>query len=348
MSILISILIFGLIVVIHEFGHFIAAKKSGVAVLEFAIGMGPKFWQYQGKDTLYTLRLFPIGGFCKMQEDDEAGSYNSVSTIKKIAIVLAGPFMNFILAFLVFVILAMFSISSFTVIENVFSGTPAEKAGLIEGDKIVGINGSKVRIRDDMDFALAAYSGGSVEIVAIRENGEKIVRQIEPIKKEGRYIIGVGLHAKAPILGSNEDNLQKMNVWDCLYVGFWRMIYMIKVTIIGFSKLITMQIPFNGVAGPIGLTTVIGDVYQQTISKSVIEMVFRMMTILGLLSANIGVMNLFPIPALDGGRFIFLVIELFRGRAIDPEKEGMVHLVGFALLMFLGIVVAFHDISKFF
>ena len=350
LSIIITIIIFGIIVMIHEWGHFIAARKCGVFVEEFAIGMGPKIWSVKKNETVYSIRIFPIGGFCKMAEDDTEGSdkkgFNNIAVWKKMIIVLAGVFMNFILAWII--MSAIISAAGFTdnQVREVVSGSPAADAGIISGDRIVELNGSSIHIYDDLSFEMMNYSGGEISI-SIDRNGENIEKIITPVKNEnGRFIIGFTFEYRPGIFGEKYEVYETAGIFETLKAGFWNMIYMIKVTFAGVVSLFTMQVSMDEVAGPIGLTTVVDEVYTETVSRGIFETVVSMSNIAALLSANLGVMNLLPIPALDGGRFIFLIIEFIRRKPMPPEREGMIHFVGFAILMIFGLFIAFNDIFK--
>lgn len=349
MSIIITIIIFGIIVLIHEFGHFIVATKSGVLVEEFAIGMGKKIFGIKRGDTLYSIRIFPLGGFCRMadenQPDTEKIGLNNANVLVKIAIVLAGPFMNFVLAFVICTILVMVNGFGETTVQDLKQGYPAQQAGIVQGDKIVEFNGSKVRIYSDLWFNLMRNNGKSAEIT-IKRNGEKITKTITPVQENGQYITGLILSQKSPMFGEKIGDYKRANILETFYNGYWEMVYMVKTTVIGLSELFTSKLSVDEVTGPIGLTTVIGSTYKESIKYSIATAVKTMANMVALLSANLGIMNLLPIPALDGGRFIFLLIELIRRKPLPPEKEGIIHLAGFVLLMIFAVFIAFNDITK--
>ncbi len=331
---------------IHEWGHFIAAKKCGVIVEEFAVGMGPKIWGKQKGETLYSIRAFPIGGYCKMaDEDKEAFSnrgFNGISVWKRMIIILAGVFMNFVLAIFISAVMVMFTGYGENIVSRVSENSLAENIGIIAGDEIVNIDNSGIHLFDDVNFRLSQRKSENI-LVGYERNGEYFETEVN-IKNGER--LGVAFGAKAPLFGEDIEGVEKVGFFESIRVGFWKCVYMVKITFYGLSELFTMRVSLDDVAGPIGLTTVVNDVYEETIKESVWNMIGSMASIAALLSANLGVMNLLPIPALDGGRFVFLLIEAIRRKPIPPEKEGMIHFAGFAVLMAFGILIAFNDVFK--
>lgn len=350
MSLIITIIIFGIIVMIHEFGHFIAAVKSGVLVEEFAIGMGPKLLGFKKGETLYSIRLFPIGGYCKMADEDKPDSlkkgFNSISIYKKMIVVLAGVFMNFLLAFVITSILVMLNGYAEPVIREVQTGYPAYQAELMKGDKILKVNNTKIKTYRDFIMGLDKNAENTVSLT-IKRNNEIIEKQLTPVlNEEGRYIIGMQAEVRTPLFGDAIDGFEKSTFFGCLHNGFWNMVYMINVMIEGVIALFTFKVSMDEVAGPIGITTVIGSTYQESVKYSFGYAMENMANMVALLSANLGIMNLLPIPALDGGRFLFLIVEFIRRKPIPPEKEGFIHFIGFAVLMAFAVFIAFHDIIK--
>lgn len=351
MSIIITIIIFGIIVLIHEFGHFIVAVKCGVLVEEFAIGMGPKLFGIQRGDTLYSIRLFPLGGFCKMADEYVPNSkgkkgFNEISIPKKMAIMVAGVIMNFLLALIILSVLSMLNGFAEPTVKELMKGYPAESSGILPGDRIIKFNDSKIRIYQDLFFELSENKDKSV-ILTIDRNGEKFEKEIVPVKDtNGNYITGFKLDAKSPIFGENYEGFEKAGFFESISNGYWNMVFMVKTTIIGVVRLFTFNMSVDDVTGPIGLTTIIGSEYENSIKYSLATAIQTMANLVALLSANLGVMNLLPIPALDGGHLVFLFVELIRRKPIPPEKEGMVHFVGFVLLMVFAVFIAYNDIVK--
>lgn len=356
MSLIITILIFGFIILIHEWGHFIVARKSGVFVEEFAIGMGTKLWSKEKNGTLYSIRLFPLGGYCKMKDEDTAGddpdSFSNATMPKKFAIIFAGAFMNFVLALAIFIGIAFFSGSATTTVREVSDNSPAKEAGIQPGDIIYELDGKRIRSFEDLTFKFSRLTPDTNKSfdITIKRNGEKLSFNLIPQFDEttNRYLIGISPVLKNGLFAKDIDGIEKNTFFGTIRDGYFNMIFTIKVTIIGVVELFTGQIGLDQMMGPIGITPVIDSQYESAMQVSVGATILTMLNIMALLSANIGVFNLLPIPALDGGRIVFLFIELLRGKPISPEREGVVHFVGFVLLMGFGIFIAFKDIINIF
>lgn len=354
MGLIITILIFGFIILIHEWGHFIVARKSGVFVEEFAIGMGTKLWSTEKNGTIYSIRLFPLGGYCKMKDEDTAGSdpdsFSNATMPKKFAIIFAGAFMNFVLALVIFIGITFFSAVATTTVREVTENSPAQEAGIQAGDIIYKVNGKRVRSFEDLSFKISGInstnkSSEKIDII-VKRNGELLSFSLTPKYDESlqRNLIGISPVLKNGLFSKDVEGVEKNTFFGTIRDGYFNMIFTIKVTIIGVIELITGGIGLEQMMGPIGITPVIDSQYESAMKVSVGATILTMLNIMALLSANIGVFNLLPIPALDGGRIVFLVIEAIRGKPIPPEKEGMVHFVGFVLLMGFGIFIAFKDV----
>jgi regulator of sigma E protease len=356
MSVIITLIIFTVIVVIHEWGHFFVAKKCNIYIEEFAVGMGPKLFGIQKGDTLYSVRLLPVGGYCKMADEKIEGSdkigFNDANVWQRIAVAFAGPVMNFVLALIVLTVIAICSGVSTTYVSGVIDDFPAAEAGVMPGDRLVNINGKAIHIRDELDFYLSEHSGENLNIT-FKRNGEKYTVNITPKADEsGNKLIGIKTELKAPFLNvglyknSDLSGIKKASFFECVHYGYWDMFFLVKITVTGVVKMLTFNVSMDEVSGPIGVTTVVGDAYQSTIKYGVIDTILTMLNLGALLSANLGVINLVPIPALDGGRIFVYLIEIIRRKQLPPEKEGIINLIGFALVMGLGIFIAVHDIIK--
>ncbi len=351
MSVILTLLIFTIIVVIHEAGHMIAAKKFKVLVSEFAVGMGPKIWGFKKGDTTYNLRILPLGGFCRMEEYVEGRtdviSFNDTTPVQKIIICLAGPFMNFVLAFVLMAGISLCAPISNTSITNVSENTPAAEIGLQVGDKIIGVNGHSVHSSQEIEF-FKNNSNVSDEIV-VKRNGERIKYTITPTKIDERYVYGIGLAVKAPYINvfhKDYGDIVKGELWEYIVGAFWSVIFLIKATVISFVRLITAKLAVTELSGPIGVTSAVGEVYTENVKVGMAAVVLSMCELTVLLSANLGVLNLFPLPALDGGRIVIGFIELITRRKVPENIEGFIHFIGFALLMALGVYIAFNDVLK--
>ena len=357
MSVIITLIIFSIIVVIHEWGHMRVAKACGINVEEFAVGMGPKLVGFEKGGTLYSIRLLPLGGFCRMTDetDKEKGikGFNDSNVWQRIAVCIAGPLMNFVLALAVMTIYCMMTSVTFPVVESLSPDTPAEAAGLQPGDRVVSINGKNVHIYSDLGYYISESGKNPMDVV-VKRGKEKLAYTITPkfSEEDQRYIIGIVLTSKAPMIDIGlykdiPDDMPRANFLESLHEGYWSGIFIVKVTFEGFVKMFTGEVSTDELSGPIGVTTVVGETYETT--KRELGMTATIMTlaeITALLSANLGIINLLPIPALDGGRLLIFVVEIIRRKRIPPEKEGMINLAGFALMMLLGIFIAYNDILK--
>lgn len=357
MSVIITLIIFSIIVVIHEWGHFIVSRLCNVQVDEFAIGMGPKLIGYkkEGGETLYSIRALPLGGFCRMADEvsDENSrriGFNDANVWQRIAISVAGPMMNFVLALVILTGITICTGITTNKVNSVIDNSVAKEAGIQVGDRISKVDGKNVRTQEELQYYLAQSGGNEITLV-LKRNGEIIEKNIIPrySEKDGRYIIGVGVEVKAPIINVmnwHVGDMPSANIFECIYDGFWEMVFLVKVTVLGVVQMLTMQVSLNDVSGPIGITTVVGEAYTMSIKESIANAMLTMGSLAALLSANLGVINLVPIPALDGGRIVIYLIELIRRKKMTPEREGIIHLIGFALIMGLGVFIALHDIIK--
>ncbi|MEG0324905.1 MAG: M50 family metallopeptidase [Cellulosilyticaceae bacterium] len=337
-KILMIVLMFALIVLIHEWGHYIAAKKMGVRVNEFAIGMGPKLWSKQKGETLYSIRALPIGGFCAMEgeggESDSAGSMTSKSPIQRFIIFVAGAAMNFLLAWLLLTLFIGYRGYGTNKVEIVQPNMPAAAAGLQVGDTILAVDNAKVKDLEDITSLL--NDSQKTYTFSIRAaNGESKILTIKPI------IIEDGSAKFGFIAEKSHSNVLRM-VKDGLISTFT----LIEQVFTGFIQIITGQVAMTDLAGIVGVVQVSSDVWNEAIQYSLMDAIMQMVYISALLSANLAVLNLLPLPALDGGRIVFTLIELVRGKPVSPEKEGMVHTIGFIMLMGLMVVVLYNDIVR--
>ena len=342
MGIIFAILIFSFIVFFHELGHFLLAKKNGIDVEEFAIGMGPNLISKEYKGTRYCIKLLPIGGLCMMGEDEEAtdspSNFNNKSVWARISVIAAGPIFNFILALVFAVILTAMVGYDKPVISNVEEGYPAYEAGFQEGDTIVRLNGKKINIFREINTYNQFNQGKETEITFLRDGEKKTVTVIPKMDEElgyYRFSIGGGAYTKANVFTAVQYGVYEVKFWIC-------------TTIDSLKMLVTRQIGMEQLSGPVGIVSVVDDTYQESKSYGAFVVLAQFLNIAILLSANLGVMNLLPIPALDGGRLLFLFVEAIRRKRIPPEKEAYVHLAGMALLMALMIFVMFNDIKRVF
>ena len=324
------IFVFGLIVFFHELGHFLLARINDVTVHEFSLGMGPKILSKQGKETLYVLRIFPIGGYVRMEGEDEEsdieGSFSSKKPLNRLSIVVAGPIMNFLLSIVLLITIFSFVGIPSNVIDSFTEDSPASEAGLLVNDKIIEINNVEIKSWNDVNINIRDAKG-EVNVIVNRD-GTIIEKNILPIEEEtGRLVIGIySKLTKNPVAVVSHSISQ--------------VTYLTKEIFKFFAML-----PFGGlsegsVVGPVGIVNLVGEAAE----RSILDLLF----LAAYISINLGIVNLLPIPALDGGRIVFILVELLRGKPVDPEKEGFVHLVGFVVLLSLMILLVFKDIKGLF
>jgi len=343
MSIVLSVIIFSVIVLIHELGHFLLAKQGGIVVEEFSLGMGPRLISTVKGGTKYSLKLLPFGGSCAMLGEDDGvqtdGSFASKSVATRISVIIAGPIFNFALAF----VLAMFIIGSVgvdrPVILEVVEGSPAEMAGIREGDTILKMNNKRIKVSREITNYVSFNQGKAVTVV-FEQDGEQKTAEMEPRQGEdGRYLFGISMSSNVR---------EKVGAGETIMYSFHEVYYWIDTTLQSLKMMFQGQVSIDDMAGPVGVVNVIDDTYQQASSDGAFYVWLNMLNISILLTANLGVMNLLPLPALDGGRLVFLIIEGIRGKRLDPEKEGLVHFMGLMALMLLMVIVMFNDIRKLF
>lgn len=344
MKIAIAILIFSLIILVHEFGHFLLAKKNGIVVNEFCLGLGPTLVGFTKGETKYSIKLLPFGGACMMLGEDEEsaaeGAFNQKSVWARMSVVLAGPIFNFILAFVLAIILKGSMGYDLPIVQNVIDGYPAQEAGIQAGDRIVRINDQNIHIYREVSLYSQLLSTEKKTTIAYERDGKVYETTIIPKLNEesGRYLIGY----------SGAGVWEKGSALDTLKYSAYEVKYWIATTIESLKMLMGGQVKADDLSGPVGIVDMIGDSYDATKEDGAASVWLTMINISIFLTANLGVMNLLPLPALDGGRMVFLVIEAIRGKKISESKEGMVHLVGLVLLMGLMVFVMFNDIRKIF
>jgi regulator of sigma E protease len=345
-SVIIFFIIFGILVTSHEFGHFIIAKSGGIRVNEFFVGMGPTLWKKQKGDTLYSIKLLPIGGACvfdgmdpvaEEKETYDEHSFLNAPVWRRIATLFAGPFANFIIAYLLAVILVSFSAWNFPVINQLTEDSAAQEAGLLPGDKIISVDGEKVYMAGEVTLISQFAEGSPMDIVYERD-GELHETTLLPKYSEeaGRYFMGVYLGEYGEIKGA-----------AALKYAWYEVRYYFKTTYRSLALLIKGRLSADDVSGPVGMVKIVDDAYEEVRPYGISAVILTMMSLTVLLSVNLGVMNLLPLPALDGGRLVFQFIEVIFGKPVPPEKEGFVHMIGMVALLCLMVFVLFNDITKF-
>ena len=341
MSILLALLIFSALVIVHELGHFLLAKKNGITVTEFSVGMGPRLLSHEWGGTRYSLKLLPFGGSCMMvgeeEESDEEGSFGSKSVGARIAVVAAGPVFNFLLAFLLSLVIVSCVGYDDTVVD-VTPGYPAAQAGMQDGDRIVRMGGSRTWLYREISLFNSLYQGQKAEVTYRRGGEEHTVLLTPVLGEDGFYRYGfekTGERTKGTIMQTVGYSMAELRYW-------------LKATMESLLKLVQGQVGLDDMSGPVGIVDAIGETYEESRTDGWYYVMLNMFMMAILLSVNLGVMNLLPIPALDGGRLVFLLIEAVRGKALPQEKESMVHFLGFVLLMGFMVVVLLNDIRHLF
>ena len=329
MSIFFAIIIFMLVILFHELGHFSMAKKVGIRVNEFSVGMGPALLQKQKGETLYSLRALPLGGYTAMEGEDEESteedSFDQASCGRRFLTILAGPLMNLLISFLCF---AIFSgiIGSPTLVVGGFSpNSPAKKAGIEIGDTIVSMDGQSIREFNEISKNLQRSGGKTVELRVLRE-GKELALQIEPKEDGGAYYLGITAQ-------------NQRGIFLAIKEGFIRTFTLLIQLFLILFRLLTGKLSLKALSGPIGVIHVIGQAAHQGFA----QLVF----LTGYISLNLGFFNLLPIPALDGSKLVFIAIEKIRGKKIPKNMEEKITTAGFVFLMAIILIVSVKDIFTF-
>lgn len=425
MKIIIALLVFSVIILFHELGHFLLAKRNNIAVTEFSLGMGPRLLSTEKGGTRYSLKLFPIGGSCMMvgedDDDNTEGSFNNASVWARISVVAAGPIFNFILAFVFAMIITSVVGYDPAKVLQVTEGSPAAEAGLQEGDVITEFQSRHISIGRDLDSYMNLHGLQDEEIsLTYKRDGKKyditytadsekrymlgfyymtegelqitqvmigssmaeagvmpgdIIREINGVavadaKELQEYLSGHPLDGSEVTLGMERDGkvetiVATPQMTKTVDSGFVYNIYREKTNFLGVMKYSAVEVRYwisstieslmmfvkgqfsvNDLSGPVGIIDVIGDSYEEAKEEGAVMVWMQMLYWAILLSANLGVMNLLPIPALDGGRLVFLLIEAVRKKRLNPNVEGMIHFAGFMLLMLLMVFVMFNDFRR--
>ena len=348
-SILIFPIMFGVIVIAHEFGHYAVARRHGIRVVEFDIGMGPTLVSKKVGETDFCLKALPIGGACifdglnGLETGDTASmdehSFPNAGVFARIATVLAGPVANFLLGLLFAFLIVSFDGTDLPVIQQVMEDSAAEEAGILPGDVIKSIGGERIHIYREISLVSLMNYGDPLHIVYER-NGERMETTLTPKYYEDadRYYIG--------FLGSGE--YVKLGALQVFPYTFYEAEYWFRATWKSIGSIFTGHFSRDDLSGPVGVVKIVDDTYEEVSPYGLSAVLLTFLNLATLLSINLGVMNLLPLPALDGGRLVFLLIEAVRGKPVPPEKEGYVHLAGAMALAVLMVFVLFNDISRFF
>ena len=378
-TVIVTIAIFMVMITFHELGHFVSAKLLGVAVPEFSVGMGPAIFKRKGKKTLYALRIFPIGGYCRLEGEDEKSddpeAFTNQKLWKRFIIVASGAIINLLMGFVLFmIVIKMMSPIPTNVIETVDERSYLAQAGVMPGDRIVSMDGHKIGIFYDIGLYTSEFSEktGNVEIV-VKRDGKKLKFDVKPslseykvtcgeksaeisdtmngitetetaeyVKEVSQDIIGTSETSKRYLLGFSpkSEEITAVNIVP----EAWHYTRFTVVSIFGAIRdMFSGKTGLENLSGPVGVAGVVDDAV-----KSGSDSLLNILLIVATLTINLGIFNLLPLPALDGGRLFFMLIELVRGKPIPPEKEGLVHTIGLILLLLLATIVCYSDIMKLF
>lgn len=332
-----SVIVFGLLVFFHELGHFVVAKLVGIKVHEFSLGFGPKLLSLPRGETSYNLRAFPLGGFVRMagmdpeeNEADEERGFNKKTVAQRIGVIIAGPVMNFVLAIILLAVIFMvYGVPDKPTnrVQDLLPGKPAEVAGIRPGDVIVEIDGKKVENWDQLSKAVGASPDRQLNIV-VERGKERLSLKVVPYRDE-KGLGKIGIHP-AP---------KKVDPLTALGSGA-RYTAILSYQIIEYlGRGIARQVPLE-LGGPVRIVATINEAVQST------SWFINLMSLSAFLSISLGLFNLFPIPALDGSRILFLLLEKLRGRPVEPQRENFIHMVGFGLLILLIVVITYNDILQ--
>ena len=349
--ILLAILLFGVLIAIHEFGHFLTAKLLGVKVNEFAIGMGPALWSRQKGETLYALRAFPVGGYCAMEgEDEDTGdprAFTRQAGWKKIIILCAGSFMNLVLGLVITVVVFLgTSQARAPVITEFADGFQHEGAdGLMAGDRIVSVDGHGIWVYADVQTYLSRNGGEGVDLVVERD-GKRVTLNGFPMKRYDYVYENGTYHGFGLIFGQVDE----LSVPERVAQGWAQTFDFARIVWISLGDLVTGRVAVSELSGVIGVVNVVSEVGAE--SESVVEGVQNVFYFMALIAVNLAVMNMLPIPALDGGRVFFVLLNgliyAVSRRRIPERYEGYVHAGAFVLLLVLMAAVALHDVWNIF
>lgn len=368
-NILIAIIIFSAIILFHELGHFLLAKANKVGVIEFSLGMGPRIISYAKTDqghkvkffgsgkyfeehkefeghTLYSWKIFPFGGSCmmlgEMENVEDNRAFGKKSVLARMSVIFAGPFFNFVLAF----VLALFVIGlagyDKATIGSVEPGMPMAEAGFQDGDVIKEINGRNIVVNRELIYYLQFHplSTESVELTAERDGSEVSATVVPKLVQDekGNDVYRLGF--------SYGTGRTKSGVWDTIKYSAYEVKFWIWTTVESLWQMISGKVSAKEVSGPVGIIQAVGDVVNESRAGGMYYIILNVLSMGILLTANLGVMNLLPIPALDGGRLLFLIIEGIRRKPLPEKFENYVNVGGFILLMGLMVVILANDILK--
>ena len=349
-SIISAIIVLGILVFVHELGHFLLAKRLGIGVITFSLGFGPRLIGRKWGETQYQIAAVPLGGFVKLvgenpeeevKEEDRHRSFSHAPIWKRAMIIGAGPFFNFFLAIVLFSAINLFGIPYFpSKIGEISSGLPAEKAGLRKGDLVLSINGEKVERWDDLSKTIRASKGQELTLQVKREEGTLDIKVI-PQSSKTKNLFGEEVQIyMIGIQPSDETIVEKVNPLVAVGMGFTQTWGGIRLTVVSIWKLIERVIPAKTIGGPILIAQMAGEQAKRGLVSFALFM--------AILSINLGVINLFPIPILDGGHFLFLALEAILRKPVSIRKMEIAQQVGLVLIILLMVFAFYNDLLRLF
>ncbi len=334
---LVAVIVFLVLIVIHEFGHFIAAKLFGVKVNEFAVGFGPKLFSKQGKETLYRFNLVPFGGYCAMEGEDETSqdkrAFCNQKAWKRLIITAAGAIFNLLLGLLlVAIILSSNKMFTTNIVAQFDENAISQQSGLAVNDEIIEIDGRKIYSYMDLSYAFTAVDDGKLDILVKRDGKKVLLKDVtfntETVDGISYVDLDFKVYGQKKTLGSFISHTFKTTFSYCRVVWF------------SLVDLISGKYGISAVSGPVGVTATIGSAAKESL--------LNLLPIMALITVNLGVFNLLPVPALDGGRIFFIFVEMIIRKPIPKKFEGIVHGVGLALLLLIMLLITFKDIIALF
>lgn len=348
-SILSAIVVLGVLILVHEFGHYVVARIINVKVLKFSLGFGPKIFGIKGKETEYLVSAVPLGGYVKLygEESEEEvleepqRAFSKQTPFKKIAIVVAGPLFNFFFAILIFILFNFFGFQTLSnIVGDVKDGYPAKMAGLQKNDKIVKINQKNVRTWEEISNIIKTGGNNTLEVVFERE-GKLYFTKINPKVEKIKNVFGE--EVELPVLGIvSSDKLIKISypIHESIYRGFKQFYELTKLTLLTVEKLIKRTVPVSSLGGPIMISQLAGETAKSGI--------YTFLAFMALLSVNLGVLNLLPIPVLDGGHIVLFLIEAIMRKPVSEKFKEAYTYVGMMIIILLTVTVFYNDIMRIF
>lgn len=378
---LVTIVIFLVMISLHEFGHFIVAKLSGITVLEYAIGMGPAIFKKQAGGTLYSVRILPIGGYCSMEGEDggsdKAGAFCNQKLWKRFLVIVAGAVLNVVLGFVIFTAIALQTAPFATnVVESLDERAFMDDAGIMPGDEIIEINGRGISFYKDIELYKSEIdAAGSVDMT-VKRDGTKLNFTFPLCEMTGTVSYGeTGIVQTTTMNGITETSeyeysdrskipqeyigntfeigemmlgfsaaREELSVGSVIRNAYFNTKFVLKLVYKSLWDLVSGKAGLEQVSGPVGVVSAVNTAVNTNKSVRWINVLY----LAALLTINLGVFNLLPLPALDGGRILFMIVEFFRGKPVPPEKEGTIHAIGLILLLLFAAVISAKDIMMMF